>query len=230
MILTRLTTLAVNARLIWAGDAYHVARPTIRLSVALEDGTAINVFVCHLPAKAAAAPARLAYVNTFQAWTEQFSGPKLVGGDFNDTLGTAPIVAMMAQYADAWTLGGSDNGSTYPSLTPTRRIDYWFARDTSPESLGAVSVVGDPTDSDHLGVVASYELDGAPAERSETGETTLLDERFDSFDATTWPGRVITGTQDSSIPLAVENGMLTIGLLKESAFGTHYYGVSSTAY
>ncbi len=227
MILTRLTTLAVNDRLIWAADAYHVARPTIRMSVALEDGTAINVFVCHFPAKAAAAAARLAYVNTFQAWAEQFPGPKLVGGDFNDTPGTAPIVAMMTQYADAWTLGGSGYGSTYPSLAPARRIDYWFSRDASPESLRAVSVVGNPTDSDHLGVVASYALDGAPG---ATGETTLLDERFDSFDATTWPARVITGTQDSSIPLAVENGMLTIGPLKESASGSHYHGVSSTAY
>jgi endonuclease/exonuclease/phosphatase family metal-dependent hydrolase len=225
MILTRLTTLAVNARLIWAGDEYHVARPTIRMSVALEDGTAINVFVCHLPAKAAAA--RLAYVNTFQAWAEQFSGPKLVGGDFNATPGTAPIVAMMPQYADAWTLGGSGHGSTYPSFIPTRRIDYWFSRDASPESLTAVSVVGDPTDSDHLAVVASYALNGAPG---GTGETTLLDERFDSFDATMWPGRVITGTQDSSIPLAIEDGMLTIGPLKESEFGPHYHGVSSTAY
>ena len=185
MILTRLTTLAVNDRLIWAGDAYHVARPTIRMSVALEDGTAINVFVCHFPAKAAAAGARLAYVNTFQAWAEQFSGPKLVGGDFNDTPGTPPIVAMMTRYADAWTLGGSGHGSTYPSLIPARRIDYWFSRDASPQSLSAVSVVGDPTDSDHLGVVASYALDGAPG---VTGETTLLNERFDSFDATTWPG------------------------------------------
>jgi len=57
-----------------------------------------------------------------------------------------------------------------------------------------------------------------------------MDERFDSFDPTTWPGRVITGTRDSNIPLAIENGMLTIGPLKESAFDSHYYGLSSAAY
>ena len=58
----------------------------------------------------------------------------------------------------------------------------------------------------------------------------LLEEPFNAFDATQWPGRVITGTQDSTIPLAFTNEMLQIGALKDSPTGTHYYGISSAAY
>ncbi len=45
MILTKLTTVAVTSRLIWAKDSYHVARATLRMVVALADGTQVNVFV-----------------------------------------------------------------------------------------------------------------------------------------------------------------------------------------
>jgi endonuclease/exonuclease/phosphatase family metal-dependent hydrolase len=228
MILTRLTTLAVTPRLIWAKDNYHVARATIRMSVALSDGTQANVFVCHLPALSNAQAARVTYVNTFNTWAQSFAGPKLVGGDFNDSAGTTPIVAMAQQYSDAWALGGSGTGYThmhYPSLTATSRIDYWFSDKATPTSFGTVSVVGDPTDSDHLGVVATYAiLSNLP------GDTALMDEHFDVFDATQWPGGVITGTQDSTIPVAFTGGMLQIGALKASTSSAHYNGISSGAY
>ena len=50
MILTKLKTVAVTPRLIWAKDDYHVARATLRMAVELADGTQVNVFVAHLPA------------------------------------------------------------------------------------------------------------------------------------------------------------------------------------
>jgi endonuclease/exonuclease/phosphatase family metal-dependent hydrolase len=229
MILTRLTTLAVSPRLIWAKDNYHVARATIRMSVALTDGTQANVFVCHLPALSNAQAARVTYVNTFKTWAQSFAGPKLVGGDFNDSAGTTPIVAMTQQYSDAWVLGGLGTGYThmhYPSLTATSRIDYWFSDETSPSTLATITVVGNPTDSDHLGVVAAYSINSV----QPSGETTLMDERFDTLDVTQWPGRVITGTQDSTIPVTFTGGMLRIGPLKASTPGVHYNGISSGAY
>ena len=53
-----------------------------------------------------------------------------------------------------------------------------------------------------------------------------MDDRFDALDATQWPGRVITGTQDSTIPVAFTGGMLRIGPLKASTSGVHYNGIS----
>lgn len=40
----------------------------------------------------------------------------------------------------------------------------------------------------------------------------------------------LTGTQDSTIPVAVNNGLLQIGPLKESVTGAHYNGISSAGY
>ena len=43
------------------------------------------MFVCHLPALLNGATARMTYVNTFKTWRNRFTGPKLVGGDFNES-------------------------------------------------------------------------------------------------------------------------------------------------
>ena len=236
MILTRLKTLAVTPRLIWAKDAYHVARATLRMAVELTDGTQVNVFVCHLPALSSGAAARVSYVNTFKTWAQSFAGPKLVGGDFNDSPGSTPIVSMKQQYADAWALGGTGAGYTHASsgsLTAKSRIDYWFSELAAPVTLSSLALAGQLTDSDHLGVAATYEVASAapPAVEERTVlETALFRDAFTTFDATQWPTRVITGTQDSTIPLAVTNGRFQIGALKESLSGAHYYGISTGSF
>ena len=228
MILTRLTTLAVSPRLIWAKDDYHVARATIRMSVALSDGTPVNVFVCHLPAQLERTGRANHLHQRVPGLGAVLRRPETGRRHFNDSPDTTPIAAMTQHYSDAWTLGGYGSGFThmhYPSLTATSRIDYWFSDNASPQSFTSVDLVGDPTHSDHLGVLASYAIASTPT----NPETTLMDERFDALDPTDWPGRVITGTQDSTIPV-VSSGKLRIGSLKESTSGTHYYGISSGAY
>ena len=76
MILTKLKTVATTPRLIWAKDSYHVARATLRMSVATADGTQVNVFAAHLPALTSYAAARVTYVNTFKTWASSFAGRK----------------------------------------------------------------------------------------------------------------------------------------------------------
>ena len=142
MILTRLTTLSTDSTLIWAKDDYHVARGTIHMKVAMEDGTPVNVFVCHLPALGDSQNARVAYVTAFQAWAQSFGSPRLVGGDFNDSPGTPPIVAMTQQYNDAWKIGGTGTGLTHAhGTTLATRIDYWFHDATGTETLAAIKLV-----------------------------------------------------------------------------------------
>lgn len=229
IILTRLKTVAVTPQLMWAKDDYFVARAAIRMSVALEDGTEVNVFACHLPALLAYRSSRVTYVNKITAWAQTLSGPKLMGGDFNDTPDKTPILAMTQQYADAWVLGGSGAGYTHIKdgyTSPTRRIDYWFSDKASQTTLTAVKVVGSPTDSDHLGVVATYAV---PSTASASSETTLLHDGFETLDLARWPGQVITGTRDATVPVTVAAGRLRIGDLKE-ATGTHYNGISSGDY
>jgi hypothetical protein len=60
--------------------------------------------------------------------------------------------------------------------------------------------------------------------------TTVLNDDFSSttLDARRWlAGNLFTGTQDSTIPLAISEGTLAIGPLKSGASGSHYYGVRS---
>jgi len=257
MILTKLKTLAVTPRLIWAKDSYHVARATLRMSVALADGTAVNVFVAHLPAQSSGATARVTWVNTFKTWAATFAGPKLVGGDFNDWPDATPIKSMVQEYEDAWKVGGIGAGLTHTgsgTLTLYSRIDYWFADRTSGLALNGVVVAGSVNDSDHLAVVASYAVPStatvpatttpmtptAPTEPTPTApttptvpattQTTLFADGFDGFDATQWPTRVITGTVDATVPMAFAGGLLQLGALKESMAGTHYNGISTAAY
>jgi endonuclease/exonuclease/phosphatase family metal-dependent hydrolase len=227
MILTRLRTVSTDKVLIWASDSYHIARGAVHMTVALSDGTQVNVFGCHLPALLAGRTARVAYVSALQAWAQKFASPRLVGGDFNDSPGTSPIVAMTQQYYDAWAIGGSGSGYTHSHdrVTLVSRIDYWFSDKGGAEALAAVKVVGSLTASDHLAVVAAYTVPSKPA----STETALMDDRFGSFVSSNWPYGVFTGTQDSTIPLTV-NGGFQIGALKASTTGGHYNGVSSPAY
>ncbi len=263
MILTRLKTVATTPRLIWAKDSYHVARATLRMAVALADGTQVNVFVAHLPALVAYAPARVTYVNTFKTWSASFAGPKVVGGDFNERPTEKAVLSMLEHYADSWTVGGSGHGYTHVkdgTTTLYRRIDYLFADKKSGLTQTSVKVVGRVNDSDHVAVVATYAVPStatAPAVTTAapvtttptatttttttttapttaiapaTTQTTLFADKFDAVDATQWPTRVITGTQDSTIALSVAGGMFRIGALKDGVTGAHYNGISSAAY
>jgi len=234
MILTRLKTVSTTSRLIWARDDYHVARATIKMTVALADGTQVNVFVCHLPALSDASASRVAYVTTFQAWAQSFASPRLVGGDFNDSPGSTPIVDMTAQYYDAWALGGYGSGYTHShdGVTLTSRIDYWFSDKGGTETLASVKTAGTLTNSDHLAVVAGYNISSKPTTTTTpppTTETTLMSDVFSTWVAANWPTGVFTGTVDTTVPLAV-NGGFAIGALKDSTTGVHYNGISTAAY
>jgi endonuclease/exonuclease/phosphatase family metal-dependent hydrolase len=73
MVLTRLKTTAVTPRLIWAKDDYFAARATLRMGVALADGSEVNVSACHLPALIAWRASRMTYVNTITTWAGRSS-------------------------------------------------------------------------------------------------------------------------------------------------------------
>lgn len=231
MVLTRLKTVSSSSKLIWAKDDYHVARASVQMTVALADGTQVNVFVCHLPALSDAAASRLQYVNLFQNWARSFPGPRLVGGDFNDSPETPSIAAMTQQYGDVWKAVGSGAGYTHShdGVTLTSRIDYWFADLTGGATAVAAHTAGSLADSDHISVTATYAIPSKAVVVSTSTETTLLDDGFSTFNKTVWPYGIYTGTQDSTIALTV-NGAFQIGPLKSGVTGSHYDGISSATY
>ena len=54
--------------------------------------------------------------------------PWIVCGDFNDTPGSGTHRAATQLFIDSWVAVGDGQGHTYPSGTPTKRIDYVFLR------------------------------------------------------------------------------------------------------
>jgi endonuclease/exonuclease/phosphatase family metal-dependent hydrolase len=67
----------------------------------------------------------------------------------------------------------------------------------------------------------------------ESSSTTLLADTFDSasVDGSKWTIAVMSGTQDTTVPVAQSNGHLNIGPLKDGATQSHYNGIlSNVAY
>ena len=231
MILTRLATVSSSATLIWAPEDYWVARGALQMQVALADGSTIHVFACHLPAFADAAASRVTYVTKFQSWASNYSGVRLVGGDFNDHPGKTPINMMEQQYTDNWTVVGSGMGYTHPADTPTSRIDYWFS--SGKATATSMAVIADRYDSDHRPLLATFNVSGSASSTTTTTSSTeemSMSDSFSSLDRTRWPGGIYTGTTDSTIAMTPTTSGLQIGALKASTTGSHYNGFSSSYY
>ena len=138
MILTRLTTLAVIPRLIWAKDDYHVARATIRMSVALERrhaGERVRLpspgaVKCpgrahHLRQHVSDVGAVLRRTETGRRRFQRFARHDADRGDDAAVLRRVGARRLRTGYTHMH----------YPSLTATSRIDYWFSDKATPESF-----------------------------------------------------------------------------------------------
>jgi len=105
---------------------------------------------------------RLHSVQELSDLTRGFSGPVLIGGDFNETPDRRAVQFLAERYWDAWQVGGEIVGETFPSTDPTARIDYLFVS----EGVGVENIIVPPgrdarLASDHLPVVAQLKLPGS---------------------------------------------------------------------
>lgn len=110
---------------------------------------------------------RLANVEEFKEIVARHPAlPVLVCGDFNDTPGSRTHRAMSERFKDTWTAVGKGDGFTIPSTQPRTRIDYiWFA--PPHRFVPRRAWVPTSTASDHLPVVAEFELRGPEAATSD---------------------------------------------------------------
>jgi phosphatidylserine/phosphatidylglycerophosphate/cardiolipin synthase-like enzyme len=105
---------------------------------------------------------------------------------------------------------------------------YWRVRSrTMASCVDAPGVT--PCAAPRLSSVWSFTTAGGPPPPPPLPGPLLSDDfSSSSLDTTKWlAGNLFTGTQDSTIPLAVSGGTLVIGPLKNGATGSHYYGVRS---
>ncbi len=78
--------------------------------------------------------------------------PIVIGGDLNARPGEQAPLVLGGPFEDVWPAAGNGGGETFPARDPAARIDYVFV---STELVAeSASVVGAPTASDHLPVVA----------------------------------------------------------------------------
>ncbi len=85
-------------------------------------------------------------------------GPLLVVGDFNDIPAGRAYQLMRYQFGDAWIEGRStDEGFSYPTDKPSKRIDYIFFRSTDRVRTKRAWIV-ETLASDHVPVVADLEI------------------------------------------------------------------------
>jgi endonuclease/exonuclease/phosphatase family metal-dependent hydrolase len=84
--------------------------------------------------------------------------PLIIVGDFNDIPAGEAYQLMRNQFDDAWTASrGPEEGFSYPSDKPAKRIDYIFTRSTDrlrPTRAWIVPTLA----SDHVPVLAELEL------------------------------------------------------------------------
>ncbi len=158
-ILTRLTISSYDGTYFPWADCWHSARGALHATIAV-GATVVQVFAAHLQTGGCQndAQSRLSSIASLTAWTNRFSSPQLVGGDFNAIPSSTEIAnasrGMTAAFVDAWLLAGSGNGYTFDSGHPNRRIDYWFSRGAIVRSVSVPS--SSSSLSDHFPVRASF--------------------------------------------------------------------------
>jgi endonuclease/exonuclease/phosphatase (EEP) superfamily protein YafD len=102
--------------------------------------------------------ARTAQLEAFLAWSREFDGPRIAGGDFNAWWGESWIARMETEYTDTWqdVTGSDENGYT---LNGAVRFDYLFRSTYQASRLAPTACwVPSTTLSDHSPVVADYQI------------------------------------------------------------------------
>lgn len=125
---------------------------TVRAAINV-GGVVVQVFAVHLEYYDTSKRTR--QLNLFMSWARQFSGPRLVGGDFNSWWGEWWIGQMKTEYTDTWEVvtGSVQNGYTKGSV----RFDYLFRSITDAYRLTPTGCwVTQTSLSDHRPVIADY--------------------------------------------------------------------------
>ncbi len=125
-------------------------------------GQEIVVMNTHLDYRADDAE-RLTSVAELLAASERYAPRSIIAcGDFNDVPPSPTIARMKERFIDCWDVAGSEDGWTYPTTQPSKRIDYIFV--SKPTTGGGQALrpvrawVIHSNASDHLPLVVDFEI------------------------------------------------------------------------
>jgi endonuclease/exonuclease/phosphatase family metal-dependent hydrolase len=118
-------------------------------------GTKLSAYVVHL--QHTSVTARLSQISRIREIVAADPLPKLIGGDFNTTPGSAVMGIARSFASDTWTAVGAGPGLTVPRDSPRRRIDYLLQSGLVPRDMQVLT----PTVSDHRALWARLALDSS---------------------------------------------------------------------
>jgi endonuclease/exonuclease/phosphatase family metal-dependent hydrolase len=158
VLLTRLPVVSSTYRQLHATSdwtAMYSNRSVAQMTV-LVGGVAVNVFSTHLDYYTPSY--RTTQEQQLMAWLWNFSGPRMVGGDFNSWWGEYWITTMESQHTDTWrdVTGMKDGGYT---VNQAVRFDYIFRSfDSNWRATPTRCYVPVTYLSDHNPVVADFKV------------------------------------------------------------------------
>ena len=153
-ILSRFPIRATDHRL-YQNTREAERRGFIRAEVSV-DGRVLNFVTTHLDYQYD--DGRLFEAQQLLRALKDVQGPLVIVGDFNDIPAGRAYQLMRYQFGDAWIESRStDEGFSYPTDKPAKRIDYIFFRLTDRVRTKRAWIV-DTQASDHVPVVADLEI------------------------------------------------------------------------
>ena len=153
-ILSRFPIMATDHRL-YQNTREAERRGFIRAEVSV-DGRVLNFVTTHLDYQYD--DGRLFEAQQLLKALKDVQGPLVIVGDFNDIPAGRAYQLMRYQFGDAWIESRStDEGFSYPTDKPAKRIDYIFFRSTDRVRTKRAWIV-DTQASDHVPVVADLEI------------------------------------------------------------------------
>ena len=153
-ILSRFPILATDHRL-YQNTREAERRGFIRAEVKV-NGRVLNFVTTHLDYQYD--DGRLFETQQLLSALKDVKGPLIVVGDFNDIPAGHAYQLMRYQFGDAWIESrGTDQGFSYPTDKPAKRIDYIFVRSTDRVRAKRAWIV-DTQASDHVPVAADLEV------------------------------------------------------------------------
>jgi endonuclease/exonuclease/phosphatase family metal-dependent hydrolase len=156
-ILSRLPIRATDHRL-YQNTREAERRGFIRAEVDI-NGRVLNLVTTHLDYQYD--DGRLFEAQQLLSALKDVKGPVIVVGDFNDIPAGRAYQLMRYQFDDAWIESrGTDQGFSYPTDKPAKRIDYIFIRSTDRVRTKRAWIVSTEA-SDHVPVVADLEVRGS---------------------------------------------------------------------
>ena len=129
-------------------------RRTAGRAVVKAPGGEVMVYVTHLTNLPIRSKLRVQQARHILAWMAEDNRPRMLMGDFNDSVDSAPLETLKAKLTEAFGRAGRGPSHTYPfTVLPNIRLDYVFASsELTPTDVRVIHAKA----SDHYPIVADF--------------------------------------------------------------------------